>query len=39
MDLKNVHKSPQIIWLDSELKVKFQANRYDFTVKKLNKHL
>jgi len=39
MDLKNVHESPKIIWLDSELKLKFQTNRYDITMKKLNKHL
>jgi len=38
-DLKIVHESPQIIWLDSELKVKFQANHYDITVEKLNEHL
>ena len=36
---KKCSRISQIIWFDCELKVKFQANRYDFTVKKLNKHL
>ena len=38
-DLKIVHESPQIIWLDSELKVKFQGSHYDITEEELNKHL
>ena len=38
-DLKIVHESPQIIWLDSELKVKFHASHYDITEEELNKHL
>ena len=38
-DLKIIHEAPQLIWLDSELKVKFKADHYDFNVEKLNKHL
>jgi len=38
-DLKIVHESPQIIWLDKELKVKFHASHYDINEEELNKHL
>ncbi len=38
-DLKVVHESPQIIWLDNELKVKFHASHYDINEEELNKHL
>ena len=38
-DLKIVHESPQIIWLDNELKVKFHASHYDINEEELNKHL
>ena len=38
-DLKNVHESPKIIWLDGELKVKFHASHYDINEEELNKHL
>ena len=38
-DLKIVHESPQIIWLDSEMKVKFHASHYDINEEELNKHL
>jgi len=38
-DLKIVHESPQIIWLDKQKKVKFQASHYDITEEELNKHL
>jgi bacillithiol system protein YtxJ len=38
-DLKIVHESPQIIWLDKRKKVKFQASHYDITAEELNKYL
>ena len=38
-DLKVVHESPQIIWLDREMKVKFHASHYDINEEELNKHL
>jgi bacillithiol system protein YtxJ len=38
-DLKVVHESPQIIWLDNELKVKFHASHYDINEEELNKYL
>ena len=38
-DLKIIHESPQIIWLDKELKVKFLASHYDINEEELNKHL
>ena len=38
-DLKIVHESPQLIWLDKELKVKFHASHYDINEEELNKHL
>jgi bacillithiol system protein YtxJ len=38
-DLKIVHESPQIIWLDKELKVKFHASHYDINEEELNKYL
>ncbi len=38
-DLKIVHESPQIIWLDKEMKVKFHGSHYDITEEELNKHL
>jgi bacillithiol system protein YtxJ len=38
-DLKIVHESPQIIWLDKEMKVKFHASHYDINEEELNKHL
>ncbi len=39
MDLEIVHESPQIIWLDREMKVKFHASHYDINEEELNKHL
>jgi len=38
-DLKIVHESPQLIWLDKEMKVKFHASHYDINEEELNKHL
>ena len=38
-DLKIVHESPQLIWLDKEMKVKFHASHYDIEEEELNKHL
>jgi bacillithiol system protein YtxJ len=38
-DLGIVHESPQIIWLDREMKVKFHASHYDINEEELNKHL
>ena len=38
-DLEVVHESPQVIWLDREMKVKFHASRYDINEEELNKHL
>jgi bacillithiol system protein YtxJ len=38
-DLKIVHESPQLIWLDKELKVKFHASHYDINEEELNRHL
>ncbi len=38
-DLKIVHESPQIIWLDMDIKVKYHACHYDITEEELNKHL
>ena len=38
-DLKIAHESPQIIWLDKEMKVKFHASHYDINEEELNKHL
>lgn len=38
-DLKIVHESPQLIWLDKEMKVKFHASHYDIDEEELNKHL
>ena len=38
-DLKIVHESPQIIWLDKEMKVKSHASHYDINEEELNKHL
>ena len=38
-DLKIVHESPQIIWLDKEMNVKFHASHYDINEDELNKHL
>jgi len=38
-DLKIAHESPQIIWLDKEMKVKYHASHYDITEEELNKHL
>ena len=38
-DLKVVHESPQVIWLDSEMKVKYHASHYDITAEELNKLL
>ena len=38
-DLKIVHESPQIIWLDKKMKVKFHASHYDIDEEELNKHL
>lgn len=38
-DLKIVHESPQLIWLDKEMKVKFHASHYNIDEEELNKHL
>ncbi len=38
-DLGIVHESPQVIWLDREMKVKFHASHYDINEEELNKHL
>jgi len=38
-DLKIVHESPQLIWLDKEMKVKFHASHYDINEEELNKYL
>jgi bacillithiol system protein YtxJ len=38
-DLKIVHESPQLIWIDKELKVKFHASHYDISEEELNKYL
>ena len=38
-DLKIVHESPQLIWLDRELKVKFHASHYDINEEELNRYL
>jgi len=38
-DLKIVHESPQVIWLDKEMKVKYHASHYEITEEELNKYL
>jgi len=38
-DLNITHQSPQIIWLDKNMKVKHHASHYDITETELNKHL
>jgi len=38
-DLKIVHESPQLIWLDKEMRVKFHASHYDINEEELNKYL
>ena len=38
-DLKIVHESPQLIWLDKEMKVKFHASHFDIDEEELNKNL
>jgi bacillithiol system protein YtxJ len=38
-DLKIVHESPQLIWLDKEMKVKFHTSHYNINEEELNKHL
>ena len=38
-ELGIVHESPQIIWLDRGMKVKFHASHYDINEEELNKHL
>ncbi|GMR25080.1 MAG: bacillithiol system redox-active protein YtxJ [Ignavibacteria bacterium] len=38
-DLNIIHQSPQIIWLDKNMKVKYHASHYDITEDELNKHL
>jgi monothiol bacilliredoxin len=38
-DLSIVHESPQIIWLDSEMKVKYHGSHDYITAEELNKHL
>jgi len=37
-DLNIIHESPQIIWLDKEMKVKFHASHYEINEEELNKH-
>ena len=38
-DLNVIHQSPQIIWLDKNMKVKHHVSHYDITEYKLNKQL
>jgi len=38
-DLNVIHQSPQIIWLDKNMKVKHHASHYDITEEELNKQL
>lgn len=38
-DLNITHQSPQIIWLDKNIKVKHHASHYDITEDELNKQL
>ncbi len=38
-DLNIIHQSPQIIWLDKNMKVKYHASHYDITEDELNKQL
>jgi len=38
-DLNTIHQSPQIIWLDKDMKVKYHASHYDITEDELNKQL
>lgn len=38
-DLKIVHESPQIIWLDNKMRVKYNATHYDISAEELNKQL
>jgi bacillithiol system protein YtxJ len=38
-DLKIAHESPQLLWLDKEMKVKIHASHYDINEELLNRHL
>ena len=38
-DLAIKHESPQIIWLEKNKELKFQASHYDITIEALNKKL
>lgn len=38
-DLNIKHESPQLIWLDKEMSVKFHASHYDITKEELDMHL
>jgi len=38
-DLNIDHESPQIIWLDNKMKVKYYASHYNITSEELNKCL
>jgi len=38
-DLNVVHESPQVIWLDKNKNVKFQASHYNITKEELDKYL
>jgi bacillithiol system protein YtxJ len=38
-DLNVKHESPQVIWLDREMRVKFHSSHYDIKKEELDKYL